>query len=306
MNSTTTVSSLKYTRTLPFDCSDWGYKTPGSIKIRVELNDECKNGHEDFAITAEINHPRVRGGLASGCLHEEILKAAPDLAPFVALHLSDWQGAPMYAVANGYFHMQEGKRDILISHLRCTPEEADKLMAEARSQNEFAVMVEKMKLPSRWKKEADAAIAKLQELSGGAVFESKATRSNFSPVSPEVRADVKAKRKSGYYEPEQVKARDEAARLAKTEKAVAAIEADHAAKVRKLEDEKLVALYFVKRGYNRYDANVIWYSHTRELCFNWKQGHGAGKVWTQEDFVDFVNTCDRSELPAGLNFKIQG
>lgn len=41
---------------------------------------------------------------ACGCIHSEILQARPDLAPIVAIHLSDANtGQPMHAEANGWY-----------------------------------------------------------------------------------------------------------------------------------------------------------------------------------------------------------
>ena len=41
--------------------------------------------------------------MAGGCLHHEIARAAPELAPLIALHLSTEQGVPMHAEANGWY-----------------------------------------------------------------------------------------------------------------------------------------------------------------------------------------------------------
>lgn len=42
---------------------------------------------------------------SGGCLHELILRFWPDLADLVALHLSDIDGAPMHAAANGWYDL---------------------------------------------------------------------------------------------------------------------------------------------------------------------------------------------------------
>lgn len=73
---------------------------PMTIKIR--LNDECKNGHQDFAITGDIyqkGKPRIdKYFISVGCIHDEILKSAPELQLFVSLHLCDYKGIPMHAI----------------------------------------------------------------------------------------------------------------------------------------------------------------------------------------------------------------
>lgn len=38
-----------------------------------------------------------------GCMHDEIMKRFPELAPLAALHLSDDRGVPMYAEENGWY-----------------------------------------------------------------------------------------------------------------------------------------------------------------------------------------------------------
>jgi hypothetical protein len=60
-----------------------------------------------FSVTGEISTPyqRKRGDAqCCGCIHDDILAAFPQLAPLVALHLSDAEtGEPMHAEADGFY-----------------------------------------------------------------------------------------------------------------------------------------------------------------------------------------------------------
>lgn len=92
------------------------------IVINMRCNDECNNGHDPFAITGEYYEPtRKRNADAhdlrefngkmyemtkGGCIHDEILKVRPSLKLLADLHLSDGDGVPMYALENGYYHLQ--------------------------------------------------------------------------------------------------------------------------------------------------------------------------------------------------------
>lgn len=46
---------------------------------------------------------------------------------------------------------------------------------------------------------------------------------------------------------------------------------------------------------------MIYYNHTNTLFFNWRD---YGEKITQEEFDDFVNNVDRSQLPAGETSKM--
>jgi len=94
------------------------------IKAEVRHDDECGNGHNSFAITAEIYDPHYRshepriaiGGKsyylgACGCCHDEVAKAFPELEPFIKWHLSSTDG-PMHYIANAlYWAGHKGFRD---------------------------------------------------------------------------------------------------------------------------------------------------------------------------------------------------
>lgn len=96
-----------------------------------------------FSVTAEIwNRPGARDCVACGCIHGEVLKGWPNLAPVVALHLSDSDGAPMHAEANGWYqlsgylpnpggyHAGNSKRNFADGYRNPTPDECLASFAE--------------------------------------------------------------------------------------------------------------------------------------------------------------------------------
>jgi hypothetical protein len=107
---TTLIESQRKTygpRPLP----SWG--KDATIKATVRHDDECGNGHNSFAITAEV---RVRGSdVGGGCMHDEIAEIFPELAPFIKWHLVD-TSQPLHYIANtlywlGYSGWCDGKEN---------------------------------------------------------------------------------------------------------------------------------------------------------------------------------------------------
>ena len=114
-----------------FDVSEERLK----MTVSIRLNDECKNGHADFSITAnakEYYNGRWQESFG-GCCHDEILKRFPKLKMFVNLHLSDSNGFPMYAIENGFYHLwdktktKQERKQITKKYLRINEKEFQKL-----------------------------------------------------------------------------------------------------------------------------------------------------------------------------------
>jgi hypothetical protein len=87
------------------------YKEKGTkyhITVTLRYDDECENGHNTFAITADIK--RFDGTYwredMSGCCHEEIARHFPALEKYIKWHLTSSDG-PMHYVANSMYHALE-------------------------------------------------------------------------------------------------------------------------------------------------------------------------------------------------------
>jgi hypothetical protein len=91
----------------------------GKKFLRIELRiyqDDSRGFSDGFVITADLYEPhgtwdgraQYRNGRerdAGGCMNDEIRVFAPELQPFIDVHLADLDGVPMHAVANGrYFY----------------------------------------------------------------------------------------------------------------------------------------------------------------------------------------------------------
>lgn len=297
MNSETT-SNLRHSFTV--------FSKEGKEKtiIKIRLNDECRNGHEDFSITADVYEKDKRGiwrEYMGGCCHDHILSLKPELAPFAALHLSTWQGIPMHSAANAWYWFQgmhpeaadskyhsgtgssaktpEECRAIFADHIRATPEQVQQIEGMLpRSQVELQVIIEDIGFLEQWQREAQAAIRQLEEWTGQK-FESNATRGFWEPVAPETRQLIAERRASGYYSPEQVAKRDEEKRQAARAKRIQKIRDDHAAKCKEREQDFRLDIWFAENFDTK--PNVIWYRHSNELAANWTS---TEKLMTREEF----------------------
>jgi hypothetical protein len=91
------------------------------IEVEIRHDDECGNGHNTFSITGTVydRHERIPGERpirnskgesvwpgSSGCIHEEIAKRMPELAPFIKWHLTSTD-EPMHYIANAAFHASD-------------------------------------------------------------------------------------------------------------------------------------------------------------------------------------------------------
>jgi hypothetical protein len=244
------------------------------IFVKIRLNDKCRNGHEDFAITADIYSDKY--WLIGCCCHDEILEAFPEFKIFVDLHLSDADGVPMHAVANGYYHLKNGFNnckpdDDNFAKEYCKyyrmPKEKFDILKKAYSETHFSMCLKELNIQMLWKMQANEAIVYLEKLIGDKFtkFKSTATRSNLHfPGDEEIKAE-KERIENGYYSAREIKKREKEKLNAK----IKDLEDSHLATVKKLKIQLGIEKQLIKLG-DRYRDNCIVYNHSKEIGINWR------------------------------------
>lgn len=275
------------------------------ICAKVSLDDDCNNMHADFSITADVYEKTKNGRwvwVAGGCQHDLISKHFPELKRFIPLHLCSHDGSPMYPMENGSFHVYNSSEIITNDYLRLSDGELQKLNAAPKDHAYFKYMLFHLGIVARWQKEADEFIRFLEEKTG-VEWENPYTpeQEHFRlEISAEEKAEIETKISNGYYSEEAIAERNEARRIAKIEAQREEILAKYNKTEQQARNERDIKLYILDSGLPT--DNVIYYNHTNEVVFNWKD---YDKKITQEQFVDFINQVDYSKLPDGVEFSIK-
>lgn len=297
-----TSNKLSYSKTHFFVEDGTQYK----ITSKVSLDDDCKNTMYDFSVTADIYYKGKNGRFyehSCGCCHEEIQRRCPEIAKFIPLHVCNHYGAPMYPEANGFYHLQNSGKDATIDYLRITEDEYNALSL-AEDQKYFKYLLFSLGIVARWKKEADTLISELETLSGRK-WENpyKPEEERFTlTLSEEERANMEKLIKEGFYTKENIEKRKEEARKEALIKARAKICARYDGDIEKAERAKKVMLYIFDSGFST--ENVIYYDHNNKVVFNWSDLSHYKKI-SKEDFQNFIEKVDYSQLPDGIKFEIK-
>jgi hypothetical protein len=247
------------------------------IYVTIRLNDECKNGHQDFAITGNIyvaGKPKTdKYYIAGGCIHEEISKHFPQFIPFVKLHLCDWEGIPTYAVENGFYHLHNGFNRVkaddptfkneYCTYYRITGDQFDRL-SEAKNSLQFALLLQNLNILSQWKEEANKAIAQLETLTGKK-FKPDSVKTQCHAPTPEEIQKEEEKQRNGYYTKEAEAERAKERKL----KVLNGLIAERDKNIDKINLEFEVKKQVLEVGGESALKNCIFYSHTKQLAFNW-------------------------------------
>ena len=273
--------------------------------IKIRLNDECKNGHQDFSITGtcwEKGKPKTdKYMVQGGACGDEIAELFPEYEIFNRLHLCDYMGIPMHCSANGFYFLRKGfdryeEGETLKSkwckYYRVFPEQFD-ILFEAKSETHFAILLERLGIFEQWKAEADLAIKKLEELTGNE-FVVDSVRTQYNRPSDEKMKEESERISNGYYSEEEKQKREDERRAQK----LLEIDREEKLKINDIKDEykiKRLILGFSEKAYQNY----IYYNHSKEIKFNWR---GFGDTMSDVE-IQAVKDAIGLRLPKGVTFK---
>lgn len=279
-------------------------KDGNSMRIKIHLNDECKNGHQDFSITAGIwqkDKPKTdRYYIMGGCCHDEIIATMPELKIFVNLHLCDYKGIPMHAVENGFYFLREGFSDTkpdskkfkkeFCAYYRIT-EDQFQVLNIAENKLQYALALQNIGILKQWETQANEAISRLEEMTSKKfLIDSKKTQFN-APTPKQIQAE-KEKQESGYYTPEAKAARQ----LQTIEAQKIELINEFNKKLNDITEEHNIKLQVLIIGGKAALDNCIYYNHSKTLAFNWK-GYESISV----DLIAKIQA--EIKLPQGASFE---
>tara|TARA_R110000772_G_scaffold35637_4_gene85793 strand:+ start:16298 stop:17266 length:969 start_codon:yes stop_codon:yes gene_type:complete len=297
---------------------------PSTIYVKIRLNDQCKNGHQDFAITGDIysnqtSNKADRYHVTGGCIHEHILKYFSEFKIFIDLHLCDYTGVPMHAVANGMYHIKTGfdrlegktQKECFCEYYRVTGDQYESLL-KAENQLEYTLLLNDLGVLKQWQEQANRAILKLEKLTNSTLLIDG--KSQYKQPTENERQDHEEKKKSGFYSIEAKKERTEAEAKAKREKIVSNLEKEAQKKINKIQTELNLMLFLLKKRVkihvgkyiNLSIDNVIYYDHTNKLTFNWLDYKNKLTEKEFDKFCESLNETDFNNLPNGITFELKG
>ena len=261
-----------------------------NYKINIQLNDECRNGHEDFSLTAdfwELKSLRTdKNWIMGGCCHEEILKLRPDLKIFVDLHLNDFRGYPMYYIENGFYHLKKMPKDEFMKYAK-VDETGYEILKKASDKDEYGyLLLNKLENHKVWEKLAEEGMKILEELTGK-VFESKGKKlydlDKYKTLNfPE-----------DWFDDERVEKRRKESLLYKINEKVSAMEKEHKRKIEEMQNEFSIKKSLMQLGFLDL-FNTRHYLDKREFHINVKkivlssgykiENSNTSYTFTQEDY----------------------
>lgn len=272
----------------------------GTIKITVtiKLSDECKNGHQDFSITADGYEKRNGRFYESfgGCCHDEIKKYFPEYSIFIPLHLSTYKGVPMYASENGFYHIKTDKleKQKFCEYYRVTSYQYD-ILEKSENILEFSILLHELKVLDQWKEQADKGIKLLEKLTNK-TFIVDSVKSGMKEIDQKEINAFNELKKAGYFSDENKDKREKEKRDKHLQDAKTKVINEANKEIEKARRKRDVELYVLNNGLPI--DNFIYYS-TNKGSFNWKS---YDKKITVKQFKNFCDNINFDLLPENIKF----
>ena len=232
------------------------------VYVTIKLNDECRNGRNDFSITGEVYEKgkpkKDKYMICCGCCHDEILEVFPEFKVFVDLHNCSSDGYPMFLGQNAAYWISLCEDEKAMNDLRCDRDMYDELYPYYIDNLLFKKAISDYRLLDIWSEQAKKAISYLERLTGNEFVENKHV-----PFFSEKEIELI---ENGCVTLEYVLNKREIEKQEKRAKQIEEIEKKYIAQIAGAELEKKVRLLMLD-----FDSeNWIWYSHSDTLCFNWR------------------------------------
>lgn len=276
------------------------------IVVTIKLVDDCHNGHQDFSITADIYDSKGRY-IGGGCCHDIINKVFDNkYKDFCDLHLCDWQGFPMYAVENGFYHIKSVDQPTFLGYYPGITSSQYKKLVKAEDQTGYAILLQDTGVVATWRAAAKKAITRLEELTGQK-FECDSVKSNFHAPTDKQIAEYRERVKSGYYTAKAIKARKIAAAKKEESDTIAELHKTYSQNIAKTKAELEIKLLVIKKlGVSALGA-TIFYAHTNIVVFNWCKDNYT-RIITREEYDSFLMSLTRADykrLPDSIKFELK-
>ena len=272
-------------------------------KIEISLDDDCKNGHQDFSLTGtcwEKGKIRIdRNMKFGGACGDTIVKLFPEYEIFERLHTCDFNGSPIYPIENAICHAKRNGKESLKNYLRLTDLETETLMQYLDEEIAFRFHLENMGVVARWKEEANEAIKKLEELTGNE-FENVSTKSHYTPLTEEERNEYKEKQLQGYFDADKIQERKEQKIQDKKRKQIEKLKLAAKNEIDSINTELNIKLAILDAGFSI--DNFIYYKYKNEGKFNWLDSQDK---LNKEDLDILLTKIDKSKLPENINLHLQ-
>lgn len=298
-------AALKYSETKCFMQGGQKYE----ITINISFDDERNNKSFDFSVVGKIDRIAKNGSRINetcGCIHNELLRHFPKYANFVEMHLRNREGMPMHLFANGFYHLSKGNTKAVIEDWWITEEDGEKAVRlfKAVDQDEFTYLLYKLGFIERAKWKAEAAIQKLEDLTG---------KTWVNPYTPEEERlykmpeglfeKIEQRLSEGYYTEKAIAQRAEEEKERKFNEASQKIIEEARTQTEKVRVKRDIMLFILDAGLPI--DNVIYYDHVKRVVFNWQDASYRSHI-TWEDLDKLMAKPDaKYHIPAYTVFTLE-